>query len=121
MNWIRRIFGFFTFDFAPASSVLIERSETEALLHLLQGYITAKGGIHSFARGLERAGFTGKVRSWRGAGAKLPINSVEVLQLIGWKDLRDLSIKADTPVERLRERLAEVLPIAVNRAFAAID
>jgi uncharacterized protein YidB (DUF937 family) len=121
MNWIKRIFGFFTFDFVPASSVaVIERNETEEFLHLLQDHIAAKGGIRDVARRFERAGFTGKVRSWRGQGARLPINSVEVLQLLGWAELRELSQKADIPVDRLRERLAELLPVAVTRAFAKI-
>ncbi len=121
MNWIKKIFGLFTFDFVPATSVaVIERNETEEYLRLLKDYIDAKGGVREVARRFERAGFTGKVRSWRGEGARLPINSVEVLQLLGWADLRDLSMKSDTPVDRLRERLAELLPVAVNRAFAKI-
>jgi uncharacterized protein YidB (DUF937 family) len=119
MNWISKIFGFFTFDFVPATSVaIIERNETEEYLRLLQDYIAAKGGVCDVARRFERAGFSGKVRSWHGDGARLSINSVEVLQLLGWADLRELSVKSDTPVDRLRERLAELLPVAVNRAFA---
>lgn len=118
MNWIHRFFDFFSFNFAPSETVALERSEKHEVMKLLPGYFDSKGGIGEAIKIFERAGFAGKVRSWASDGASLPINSVEALQLIGWKDLREMSTKADVPVERLRELLAETLPIAVRKALS---
>ncbi len=118
MSWIDRLFDLFSFKFVPASAVIAtaERSERHVVLSLLQDYIKSEGGIDELMRRFKNAGFIGKVRSW-GLDRPFPINSVEVLQLIGWKDLREMSEKAEMPIDRLRELLAELLPIAVKRAL----
>ena len=119
MGWIKRFLDFFSFKFVPKGAATTERDETqEVLLDLLQEYIKSKGGIGEVITCFKRAGFVGKVRSWVAEGPNLPINSVEVLQLIGWKDLRKLSEEAEVPVDRLRDLLAELLPMAVNRALS---
>ncbi len=118
MNWIKRLFDLFSFTFAPASSVMVKRNERHEVLNLLQDYFRSKGGIGEAIKWFESAGFTGKVRSWASDGSGLPINSIEALQLIGWRDLRELSGKAGIPVDRLRELLAELLPIAVKKALS---
>ncbi len=118
MSWIDRLFDLFSFKFVPASAVIAtaERSERHVVLSLLQDYIKSEGGIDELMRRFKNAGFIGKVRSW-GSDRPFPINSVEVLQLIGWKDLREMSEKAEMPIDRLRELLAELLPVAVKRAL----
>ncbi len=118
MSWIDSFFDFFSFKFVSTSTVIAtaERNERHEVLSLLQDYIKSKGGINELIRRFKSAGFIGKVRSW-GSDRPFPINSVEVLQLIGWKDLREMSEKAEMPIDRLRELLAELLPIAVKRAL----
>ena len=117
MGWLKRFLDFFSFKFVPAAAVAVGRDETqEVVLDLLQDHIKSKGGIGEVIKRFEGAGFAGKVRSWVADGPNLPINSVEVLQLIGWEDLRNLSEAAETPVDRLRDLLAEFLPMAFNRA-----
>lgn len=118
MNWIKRLFALFSFKFAPASPVIAGRNERHAVLTLLQDYFRSKGGIGEAIKRFESAGFTGKVRSWTSGSSSLPINSIEALQLIGWKDLREMSEKTGIPVDRLRDLLAELLPIAVKKAFS---
>jgi uncharacterized protein YidB (DUF937 family) len=119
MNWINRLFEFFSFAFVPASAVIVtvERNERDKVLGLLQDYIKSEGGIDEVRRRFESAGFIGKVRSWD-SDRPLSINSVEALQLMGWRDLRKMAEKAEMPVDRARELLAELLPIAVKRAFS---
>lgn len=120
MNWIARLLDLFSFKFAPASTAVVERrSEADQALLLLQDYFKSNGGVAETLKGFERAGFIGKVRSWRGDGAILSINSVEALQLLGWKNLRTMSNKSGIPTDRLRELIAESLPVAVRRACAA--
>ncbi len=118
MNWIKRLFDFFSFNFAPASTVTVGRNERREVLNLLQDYFKSKDGIGEVIKRFKIAGFIGKVDSWTSEGSSLPINSIEALQLIGWKDLREMSKKADIPVDRLRDLLAELLPIAVKRALS---
>ncbi len=116
MNWIARLFDLFSFKFAPATSAVVERrNETDQVLLLLQDYFKSRGGVAETLKGFERAGFIGKVRSWRGDGPILPINSVEALQLLGWKDLREMSNKSGLSVDRLRALIADLLPMAVRR------
>ncbi len=117
MNWIARLFDLFSFKFAPATTAVVERrNEADQALLLLQDYFKSHGGIAETLKGFERAGFIGKVRSWRGEGPILPINSVEALQLFGWKELREMSNRSGLPIDRLRALIAELLPMAVRRA-----
>ncbi len=116
MNWIKRLFDLFSFKFAPA--VTAGRNERREVLNLLQDYFRSKGGIDEVIKRFKSAGFVGKVRSWASDGSSLPINSIEALQLIGWKDLREMSERAGIPVDRLRDLLAELLPVAVRKALS---
>lgn len=121
MNWIARLLDLFSFKFAPASPAVVTRkSDADQVLLLLRDYFEANGGIAETLKGFERAGFIGKVRSWQGEGQVLPINSVEALQLFGWKNLHNMSKKSGVAIDRLRELIAEVLPAAVRRACAAV-
>lgn len=119
MNWIKRLFDFFSFKFVAASNATTERLENEEVLSILNLYFATMGGVAEAVKRFEANGFRGKVRSWVSSGPNLPINSVEALQLIGWKDLRLMSQKADIPVDRLRELLADLLPVALDRATPA--
>jgi uncharacterized protein YidB (DUF937 family) len=119
MNWIARLFDLFSFRFAPASTAVERRADVDQALRLLQDYVASKGGVAETVKRFEKAGFAGKVRSWRADGANLPINSVEVLQLIGWKDLRDMSARSGLSTDRLRDIFADHLPGVIRRACAA--
>lgn len=119
MNWIKSLLDLFSFKFAPSeTTVTLRRDEKHETLKLLQSYFESSGGVGEVVKRFERAGFIGKVRSWAPDGSNLPINSVEALQLFGWKDLRDMSERAGVSTDRLRELLAEVLPIAIKKALS---
>ena len=70
------------------------------------------------SRRFEAAGFAGKVRSWTSNGPIRAINSVEALQLIGWKELRHMSeMSGDfdrqitrSPVRRIASRDPQLVP-----------
>lgn len=116
MNWIKRLIEFFPFSFALAAATTAESRGTQEAFRLLADYFAANGGVGAVLKRFEAAGFAGKVRSWTAPGPSLAINSVEALQLIGWKDLRALSHTSGIPVGRLRDLLAEALPAAVGVA-----
>jgi uncharacterized protein YidB (DUF937 family) len=120
MKWIARLLDLFSFRFAPASTAAVEgRNDADQALRLLRDYFESKGGVAATIQRFEKQGFAGKVRSWRSEGEIRPVNSVEILQLIGWKDLRDMSARSGLSTDRLRDILAETLPGAVRRACAA--
>jgi len=116
MNWIKRLFNFFSFQFVSASSA---KTEGQEVMKLIEDYLRAKGGVAQVIKDFEGKGFMGKVRSWVSNGPNQPINSIEALQLFGWKDLRAMADKSGIPVDQLRDELAEFLPIAIDRATAA--
>lgn len=120
MNLIARLFDLFSFKFAPASTAVAERrGESDRVLLLLRDYFESNGGAAATLKRFEKAGFASKVRSWRGEGEIRAINSVEALQLIGWKDLRDMAGKSGLPMDLLRDLVAEALPGAIRRACAS--
>ena len=91
-------------------------TEEDKVLQLIRDYFESKGGLPGVLKLFEESGFIGKVRSWVSTGPNQPLNSVEALQLVGWPGILDMARKADFSVENLRERLARLLPIAIDRA-----
>jgi uncharacterized protein YidB (DUF937 family) len=118
MNWIKSIVDFFSLKFAPESTAP-HREEPDVMSDLLSAYFDENGGVSAVVRRFEAAGFAGKVRSWTSEGPIRAINSVEALQLIGWKDMCRMSEKTGLPVDGVRDLLAGALPAAVGRAFRA--
>jgi len=86
---------------------------------LIADYFDKNGGLNNVVKRFEQSGFIGKVRSWVSTGANQPINSVEALQLFGWTSLREMARKSGIEVDRLRDLLAELLPVATDRATPA--
>jgi uncharacterized protein YidB (DUF937 family) len=117
MNWIRRLFVFLSVKFVPEARAQLR--EADDVLDLLTAYFEANGGVSAVVRRFEAAGFAGKVRSWVSNGPSRAVNSVEALQLIGWKDLRRMSETSGIPVDKLRDLLADALPVAIRSSFSA--
>jgi uncharacterized protein YidB (DUF937 family) len=113
MKWLASILDFFSFKFDATPAVRAERTETQIALALLRDYFDANGGALAVARRFDLAGFASKVRSWKPGLEPRAINSVEALQMFGWKTLRDMSARTGLPVDRLRDLLAETLPGAI--------
>ena len=119
MNWIKWLFQPKTAAVPPNQPDDDGRappSEDEQVSELIRDYIESKGGLPQVVKLFEQSGFGGKVRSWVATGPNQPINSVEALQLVGWPGILDMAKKADFTVENLRERLAKLLPVAIDRA-----
>jgi uncharacterized protein YidB (DUF937 family) len=117
MNWIKQLFR-------PKAAVanqpepfqLFKPSEEDKVLELIRDYFESQGGLQRVVKLFEERGFISKVRSWVSTGPNQPLNSVEALQLVGWPGILDMAKKADFSVENLRERLAKLLPEAIDRA-----
>jgi len=91
-------------------------SEEEKVLALLGDYFESKGGLASVVKAFEQSGFVSKVRSWISTGENQLINSVEAGQLLGRSAISELAKKADLPIDELKELLAKLLPVAVDRS-----
>jgi len=86
------------------------------VLSLLKDYIDKKGGLENVVKDFENAGLTNKVRSWISTGPNLPTNSVEIEQALGLDKLVELARNAGIPVDKVKDMLAEYLPIAIDKA-----
>ena len=91
-------------------------TEEDKVLELIRDYFESKGGLPGVLKLFEESGFIGKVRSWVSTGPNQPINSVEAVQLVGRPSIEEMAKKADVSVEKLKELLAELLPVAVDRS-----
>lgn len=113
MNLIKWLFG----EKAPqATARAIPSSQAQALLRLLNDFFEKKRGLAGVVRRFEQSGYQSKVRSWVFTGAEpQPINSVEVLQLLGLPNRSEMAEKSGS----LRHGLAELLPVAIDRATPA--
>jgi uncharacterized protein YidB (DUF937 family) len=113
MNWFKSFFG----ERAQSSDPIQTMKAAEArVLGLLNDFFVSNGGLARVVKRFEESGFQSKVRSWVSTGANQPINSVEVLQFFGSRNLSDMARKAEVSVEKLRDLLAELLPVAIDRA-----
>jgi uncharacterized protein YidB (DUF937 family) len=55
------------------------------------------------------------VRSWVGTGPNQPISAAQVQQVLGADLIQQLSAKSGIPVAELIEKLAQILPQAVDQ------
>lgn len=114
MNWFKLLFepkaGF------RNPNQPTESSESKRVLALIGDYVDAHGGLANVVKRFEESGSIAKVRSWVSTDPNRPINSVEVLQLFGWRNLSEMATKAGISTDRLRDLLAELLPAAIDRA-----
>jgi uncharacterized protein YidB (DUF937 family) len=85
-------------------------------LSLIKEYVEKQGGIDGVVKNFENAGFTNKIRSWVSTGENLPINTVEIQQALGLDKLAEMAKNAGLPVDKVKELLAEYLPVAVDKA-----
>jgi uncharacterized protein YidB (DUF937 family) len=91
-------------------------SETQRVLDVIGSYIDGSGGLASVVKRFQDGGFISEVRSWVSTGPNRPINSIQALQLVGWRNLSEMASKAGMSVDRFRDLLAELLPVAIDKA-----
>lgn len=114
MDWIKSLFGGKTRSPTPGSST--NGPDVKKAYDLIAEYIDSQGGVSEVVKRFEASGFIGKVRSWVSTGQNAPINSVEVLQLLGLRTLSTMATQSGLSVERLRELLADLLPGVIDKA-----
>jgi len=73
------------------------------------------GGVQGVVNEFERNGFGPIVQSWVGTGPNQPISPDQLNNVLGPDLLQKLSEKTGVPVEDLKQKLAQVLPQAIDR------
>ena len=77
--------------------------------------IQRNGGVQGVVDQFERQGFGSTVRSWVNTGLNQPIAPEHVEQVLGSDLLQQMSAKTGMSVVELKQKLAEILPQAIDQ------
>jgi len=86
-----------------------------SMVSVVNGIIEKHGGVQGIVNEFERNGLGPTVRSWVGTGPNDPVSPADVHRVLGSDLLQQLSAKSGLSVQELAEKLAQVLPQAVDR------
>ena len=85
------------------------------MVSVVNGIIEQHGGVQGIVNQFEKNGLGATVRSWVGTGPNDPVSPADVHRVLGPDLLQQLAAKSGLPVQELVEKLAQVLPQAVDR------
>jgi uncharacterized protein YidB (DUF937 family) len=85
------------------------------MVTVVNGIIEKHGGLQGLVSEFERNGLGNTVKSWVGTGPNQPISTADVQRALGPDLLQQLSAKSGLSVQDLTDKLAQVLPQAVDR------
>ena len=84
------------------------------VMSALNGIIEKHGGLQGVVSEFEKNGLGATVQSWVGTGPNQPISPDDVHRTLGPDLLQQLSQKSGLSVQDLAQKLAQVLPKAVD-------
>jgi uncharacterized protein YidB (DUF937 family) len=82
---------------------------------LVTDVLQKHGGVQGVVNQFESQGFGPTVRSWVGTGPNQPISAEQVHQALGPDLIQQLAAKSGLSVPELTQKLAQVLPQAVDK------
>jgi uncharacterized protein YidB (DUF937 family) len=85
------------------------------MVSVINGLIEKHGGLPAMINEFERNGFGPTVRSWVGTGPNQPISPADLQRALGPELLTQLAAKSGLSVQDLTQKLAQVLPQAVDK------
>ena len=85
------------------------------MVSVVNGIIEKHGGVQGIVNEFEKNGLGATVKSWVGTGPNDPVSPADVHRVLGPDLLQQLSARSGLPVQELVEKLAQVLPQAVDR------
>ena len=85
------------------------------MVSVVNSIIERHGGLQGVVSEFEKNGLGATVKSWVGTGPNQPISADEVHKALGPDLLQQLSDKSGLSVQDLAQRLARVLPEAVDK------
>jgi uncharacterized protein YidB (DUF937 family) len=84
------------------------------MVSVVSGLIEKNGGLQGLVSQFEKNGLGSTVQSWIGTGPNQSISPDQVHQVLGGDLLQQLSAKSGLSVQDLAQKLAQVLPQAVD-------
>ena len=84
------------------------------MVSVLNGIIEKHGGLQGVVNQFEQNGLGPTIKSWVGTGPNQPISPDQVHQALGSDLLQQLAAKSGLSVQDLAQKLAQVLPQAVD-------
>jgi len=85
------------------------------MVSVVNGIIEQHGGLSGVVNQFEQNGLGSTVKSWIGTGPNQPISPDEVHKALGPDLLQQLAAKSGLSVQDLAQKLAQVLPQAVDK------
>ena len=85
------------------------------MVSVVNNIIEKHGGVQGIVDEFEKNGLGTTVKSWVGTGPNEAVSAADVHRVIGPDLLQQLSAKSGLSVQDLAEKLAQVLPLAVDR------
>lgn len=85
------------------------------MVSVISGVLEKHGGLQGVVDQFERQGFGATVKSWVGTGANQPITADQIHQVLGTDVVKQLAAKAGVTVEEISQKLAQLLPQAVDK------
>jgi len=86
-----------------------------SMVSVVNSILEQHGGLQGVVSEFERNGLGTTVQSWVGTGPNQPISPDEVHKALGPDLLQQLSQKSGISVQDLTQKLAQVLPQAVDK------
>jgi uncharacterized protein YidB (DUF937 family) len=85
------------------------------MVSVVNGILEKHGGLQGVVSQFERNGLGNTVQSWVSTGANQPVSAQDLQKALGPDLLQQLSAKSGLSVQELAQRLAQVLPEAVDK------
>jgi uncharacterized protein YidB (DUF937 family) len=85
------------------------------MVSVVNGIMEKHGGLQGVIGEFEKNGLGATVQSWVGTGTNQPISPDEVHRALGPDLLQQLAAKSGLSVQELAQKLAQVLPQAVDK------
>ena len=85
------------------------------MVSVVSGILEKHGGLQGVVSEFEKNGLGPTVNSWVGTGTNQPISADQVHSVVGPELLQQLAEKSGLSVQELAQKLAQVLPQAVDK------
>jgi len=85
------------------------------MVSVINGVLEQHGGLQGVVSEFEKKGLGATVQSWVGTGANQPVSPDDVHRVLGPDLMQQLAAKSGLSVPELAQKLAQVLPQAVDR------
>ncbi len=90
-------------------------SMVNGVLKMLLDKEGQSGGLSALAQSFQEKGLGDLVSSWIGTGENLPISAAQISQGFGQEQLKQFAESAGLPTESASSKLAEILPMIVDK------